>query len=163
IRGLVAMNGIPYADIIILALIAGFILLRLRSVLGQKTGNEKPDFFKRDAEESAQDKIVQVSQKPVKTMDNDDYMKNVTTENLKNNIASIKKLDGNFTATSFLAGAKMAYEMVFDAFSKGDKDTLKRLLDTPVYDTFVSAIDARKNADSHTEHTLVSVRPKEIS
>ncbi len=161
------MDNFPYADIVILALIAGFILLRLRSVLGQKTGNDNPQFFKRekplvDVEKEA---VVQISgksskQNPVDVVDV--YLNRLDNPAMAATIVDIKKLDPSFTATGFLQGARMAYEMVFDAFAKGDKKTLEMLLDKAIYDTFVSEIDLRAQATNKTEITLVSVKPKDI-
>jgi predicted lipid-binding transport protein (Tim44 family) len=159
------MDGIPYADIVILALIAGFILLRLRSVLGQKTGNDDPQFFKPEDKLVQKDvPIVQVGDKAKNKLTEpaDAYMQTVTGEAIIQTIAEIKKLDPQFIATNFLQGAKMAYEMVFDGFAKGDKKTLEMLLDKPIYDSFAAEIDARALAKEKTELTLVSVRSKDI-
>ena len=159
------MDGIPYADIVILALIAGFILLRLRSVLGQKPGSDTPQFFKREENRLRKDEpVVQVSDKAKSKPSEpaDPYMQTVTDAAIAKTIADIKKLDAQFTATGFLQGARMAYEMVFDGFAKGDKKTLEMLLDKPIYDTFASEIDVRANAKEKTELTLVSVKAKDI-
>lgn len=159
------MDGIPYADIVILALVAGFILLRLRSVLGQKDGNDTPQFFKREELQVRNDEsIVQVGDKaknkPVEPLD--PYMQTVTNLSVTSAISDIKKRDPQFTASGFMQGAKMAYEMVFDAFAKSDKKTLEMLLDKPIYETFAREIDVRATASEKTELTLVSVKPKEI-
>ncbi len=163
------MDSIPYADIIILALIAGFILLRLRGVLGQKTGNENPQFFKRDTteKEKADDKIVQIGDKgqKVKGLDIlDSYLSQLNNSDpISKTLADIKKQDAQFTATGFMDGAKMAYEMVFDAFAKGDKATLEMLLEKGLYSTFVAEIDARSSQDLTTETTLLRVKAKDIT
>lgn len=157
------MDNLPYADIVILALVAGFILLRLRNVLGQKTGNDNPQFFKRDPAEK--EAVVQVVGRALKTKPSDEtdtYLGTLDNAAIAAAIADIKKIDPAFSATGFLAGAKMAYEMVFDAFGKGDKKTLEMLLDKPLYETFSQEIDARAAGDRKTETTLVSVRAKDI-
>ncbi len=161
------MDSIPYADIIILALIAGFILLRLRGVLGQKTGNDNPQFFKREQEkkEAPDDKIVHISDKGQKTKPLDVldvYLSKITNDSITKTIADIKKSDSQFTATGFMDGAKMAYEMVFDGFAKGEKATLEMLLEKNLYETFAAEIDARTGNDITTETTLLSVKAKEI-
>ena len=161
------MDNFPYADILILALIAGFILLRLRSVLGQKTGNDNPQFFKREkpAVDEAKEPVVQIlgkSLKPKAVDVVDIYLNTLDNPEIAATVAEIKKLDTTFTATGFLQGAKMAYEMVFDAFAKGDKKMLEMLLDKPIYESFAQEIDARAQATNKTEITLVSVKPKDI-
>lgn len=162
------MDGIPYADIVILALIAGFILLRLRSVLGQKSEGEKPQFFKRDdsLRPAEKESVVQLTGKALKGRPEEDadlYLQQQGDNAIARTLTDMKKIDAQFSATSFLSGARMAYEMVFDAFAKGDKKTLEMLLDKPIYDTFVREIDARDKASEKTESTLVSVKPKDIS
>ncbi len=78
-------------------------------------------------------------------------------------VAAIRVADPMFDAASFLEGAKIAFEMVFDAFNKGDKATLKTLLAPAVYDEFASEIEARQNQDSRHETTLVSVESTRIA
>jgi predicted lipid-binding transport protein (Tim44 family) len=161
------MDNIPYADIVILALIAGFILLRLRSVLGQKNGNEE-QFFKRDMEkESARERepviLPGTRNAPVSAGETDSYLYSLKNDAVAKTIADIKLVDPSFTATGFLHGAKMAFEMVFDAFAKGDRKTLEMLLDRPIYETFSREIEAREKADEKTEITLVSVKAKDIT
>lgn len=160
------MDNLPYADIVILALIAGFILLRLRSVLGQRSEDDKPQFFKREQPPlDMKEPVVLVrgkAQKPEADIV-DSYLNKLTNPAVAATIGEIKKFDAGFTATSFLQGAKMAYEMVFDAFAKGDKKTLEMLLDKPIYETFVREIDARSAAHEKHEITLVSVKAKDIA
>lgn len=159
------MEGLPYADIVILALVAGFILLRLRSVLGQKGGNDNPQFFKREPEKDAKEPVIHISNKSLKNKladETDSYLYTLNNPAIAATIADIKKVDPAFSATGFLQGAKMAYEMVFDAFVKGDKKTLEMLLDKPIYETFSHEIAARENADTITETTLVSVKARDI-
>lgn len=158
------MDSIPYADIVILALIAGFILLRLRSVLGQKSGNDNPQFFKREEKDATREPIVQLlGKKQEKPADDaDPYLFALKDDAVARTIADIKRMDPQFSATSFLAGAKMAYEMVFDAFAKGDRKTLEMLLDKPIYDTFSNEISAREKSPEKTEITLVAIKPRDI-
>ena len=160
------MESLPYADIIILALIAGFILLRLRNVLGQKTGDEQPPMFKRgDKDVLGQPVVVQLADKLNKIKpkeDSDSYLTGLQNGPIADTLGQIKLKDPFFNATVFLNGAKMAYEMVFDAFSKGDKKTLEMLLDAPLYQAFAAQIDANAQDAHKTELTLVSVKAKGI-
>jgi predicted lipid-binding transport protein (Tim44 family) len=161
-------EGIPYADILILALIAGFILLRLRSVLGSKSGNDNPGYFNRPTavEDDRDEPIVQVEDRSfkVKPREEDDaYLAKLNDKAIADTINAIKTKDPQFTAIRFLQGARDAYEMVFDAFAKGDKQTLKMLLSDPIYAEFSREIDARDKEENKTETTLVSVKPKEIT
>ncbi len=159
-------EGFPYADIVILALVAGFILLRLRSVLGQKGDNDKPDFLQSSKISIIKDDpIVQLSDKSLKPkplMDLDPYVSSIRDSNILQAIKDIKAKDPLFNTTSFIEGAKMAFEMVFDAFAKGDKQTLSMLLSQEIYNDFLRHIDEREKQENKPETTLLSVRVKEI-
>lgn len=159
-------EGFPYADIVILALVAGFILLRLRSVLGQKGDNDKPDFLQSSKISIIKDDpIVQLSDKSLKPkplMDLDPYVSSISDSNILQAIKDIKAKDPLFNTTSFIEGAKMAFEMVFDAFAKGDKQTLSMLLSQEIYNDFLRHIDEREKQENKPETTLLSVRVKEI-
>ena len=159
-------DGIPYADIVIMALVAGFILLRLRGVLGDKVGNDSPSYFNKPAVPAERkDTIVQLEDKTKAKLraDPDVYMAKVKDESVIAGVAAIKVKDPEFIATYFLEGAKGAYEMVFDAFGKGDRDTLKFLLDTSVYNEFNTALTEQEQQDLKNETTLISVKAKDIT
>lgn len=160
-------EGVPYADIIILALIAGFILLRLRNVLGQRSENEKMDFLERlKPLDPSQEPIIRLADKPLKNRlkeEQDAYISTLSDGPAKTALNAIKEKDASFSATQFLEGAKLAFEMVFDAFAKGDKPMLTRLLAEPIAKEFHAEIDARAGQEKRSETTLVSVVSKEIT
>ncbi|MFW0777814.1 MAG: Tim44/TimA family putative adaptor protein [Rickettsiales bacterium] len=162
-------NAVPYADIIILALIAGFILLRLRSVLGQNTGDDNMDAFKKSMRTQAeQEPIIKLGDhnpkaKTKEEPEPDHYLKDVTDLSVTSGLKAIKEKDAEFSATQFMQGAKMAFEMVFDGFAKGDKAPLKMLLSDELYQQFDAEIEARNKSEDKTETTLVSVNAKDIT
>lgn len=156
-------QGVPYADILILALIAGFILLRLRSVLGQKTGMDEGDFLKRV--QPVAERVVQVAEKSVKSKPKDELdpvLETITDTALIEALSAIKAKDPQVTPSWFLSGAHQAFEMVFDAFVKGDKQTLGLLLSPNLSQQFCNEIDARAQSDRKTESTLVAITSKTI-
>jgi len=159
-------EAMPYADIIILGLVAVFILLRLRSVLGRKDEGEQ-DFFRPAPPPSAPaEPIIQLgaaSLKPRAREEFDPYAAALESGALADQIAAIKSKDPQFTATAFMDGAKMAFEMVFDAFAKGDKQTLSMLLSPEIYEHFLADLTARDAQAHKTETTLLAVKAKEIS
>ena len=120
-----------YIDIILLAMIAGFIFLRLRGILGKKTG------FEEDIESSFAHEAP-----PAKP--SVDLNANTFDENAKK---------------EFLAGAKIAYETIITNFAKGTLKDIKSLLDKSVYQQFEDAIKDRqaKNLSSETTFTFISV------
>jgi len=160
-------DGSSYADLVILALIAVFILLRLRSVLGDKMGNDSPSYFNKIIPSNTPQPtpIVQVDEKSLKpkARDEDPYLLTLKDKDIAATIEQMGEKDPQFTATAFLQGAKMAYEMVFDAFAKGDRKTLAMLLSDELMEHFSKELDARQNAENKTETTLVSVKAKDIT
>ena len=131
-------SSFEYLDIILLAIIAGFIILRLRGILGRRTGHEKKDFgdlFGKKVTQSASEKKVV-------------------------NLSS-SKLD-NEAKEQFIKGAKQAYEMIITSFAKGDKKTLRPLLDKDIYQNFSDEIDLRKKENLKSELTYVGVKSAKI-
>jgi len=160
-------EGSSYADLIILALIAVFILLRLRSVLGDRTGNDEPGYFSRPMTPvDRPEAIVQLedrSARPRPREERDSYIATVTDSALVETLNAIKAKDPHFTAGYFLSGARGAFEMVFDAFNRGDRQTLKMLMSDALYQEFGQAIADAEAGDRRTETTLVSVTAKDIT
>lgn len=158
-------DAFPYADILILALIAGFVLLRLRGVLGQKIGHgfESPAAEPKRVEQEPL--VIQMAEKPRSRGDEEPEAKlaaALPSESARQAAGSIRASDPQFTLQAFLAGAKMAFEMVFDAFVKGDRDTLKMLLSQKLFDFFAGELDKRKHEDRVEETTLLAVLSQEI-
>jgi predicted lipid-binding transport protein (Tim44 family) len=160
-------EGIPYADILILALIAGFILLRLRSVLGRQDGMDSADFLRRNApaRELDDETVIPPADKPQRPRaeeEEDAYAQRISDSGIKTVLADIRARDGGFSGDYFLKGAKAAFEMVFDGFAKGEKAPLKMLLSPELYKTFEAEIEARAGEGRKTETTLLSVAAKDI-
>jgi len=160
-------EGFPYGDIVILALIAGFILLRLRGVLGSRTGNDQPNFFaKKMLSGAEQEPVVQVEEKSLKPKtpaDADPYLAGLGEGAVTDALGQIKARDAQFNASDFLQGARTAFEMVFDAFVKSDKPTLRMLMSDTIFQHFAGAADAREAQENKLETTLVSAQAKDIT
>lgn len=128
-------------DLIILALVAVFILLRLRSVLGQRTGTEKDHYNL--LENAPQDLVL-------------DHEEGTGKEA---GLKRIKLVDPGFSEDQFLGGAKKAYEQIIVAFHKGDVETLKPLLSPSVYKDFASEVPAHEDfvprPTVHIEHAEI--------
>ena len=123
-----------YIDIILLAMIAGFIFLRLRGILGKKTGFEEDinSSFRQEASES----------KPTIKLNSETFDENAKKE--------------------FLKGAQIAYETIVTNFSKGKLKDIKSLLDTSVYEQFNTALDERKSKSYSSETTFIGINSAEI-
>ena len=131
-------SGFEYLDIILFAIIAGFIILRLRGILGRRTGHEKKDF-------------------------GDLFGKKVTQSGSEKKVVNLSsgKLD-NEAKEQFIKGAEKAYEMIITSFAKGDKKALKPLLNKEIYQNFSDEIDHRKKENLKSELTFVGVMSAEI-
>ena len=161
--------------IIFLAL-AVFIFLRLRSVLGQRTGRERPPYDPYAAREPvrpAAEKVVALpnrmpeaaAQKPAEPVAPGERWKGVADVGtpLAAGLDAIVGADANFDLKHFIAGARAAYEMIVNAFAEGDRRTLKNLLSREVYDGFDAAIAGREKRGETVESRFVSIDNAEIT
>jgi predicted lipid-binding transport protein (Tim44 family) len=161
--------------IIFLAL-AVFIFLRLRSVLGQRTGRERPPYdpysSARDAIRPAPgDKVVALpgrapdaGQPPSPPADPGERWKGVaeTGSTLASGLDAIAREDKSFDPKHFIAGGRAAYEMIVSAYASGDRRQLRNLLSREVYDGFESAIREREQRGETVETRFVSIDGAEI-
>jgi predicted lipid-binding transport protein (Tim44 family) len=159
--------------IIFLAL-AVFIFLRLRSVLGQRTGRERPPYdpySARDTARPASEKVVplptrtaEVPQRPVEPQIPGERWKGIAEagSSVAAGLDAIVREDKSFDPKHFIAGARAAYEMIVGAFTEGDRRNLKNLLGREVYDGFEGAITEREKRGETTETKFVSIDKAEI-
>ncbi len=131
-------NSFGYLDIILLGMIAGFIILRLRSILGRKTGHETkvyPGFDEKKFSVPQQD-----------------------TEPKKQNLEILEGKDKK----EFLKGAEIAYETVLTSFANGDLIKLKSLLSPNMFSNFSEAIKARNKDNIKSEFTFIGVKESSV-
>ena len=143
------MGEFQYFDIILFAMVAGFLVLRLRSVLGRRTGNERRrDLFPRRAAPAA-DKVATVVEpdKRIARPAGDASPADVVAEGLNR----IRRADPSFDPAHFIEGARTAFEMIVAAFAKGEKAELRPLLSDEVFRRFAMAIDERVAAKEALE------------
>jgi len=131
-------NNFGYIDIILLGMIAGFIILRLRNILGRKTGHETkiyPNFAEKEFSVP------------------------------KNNVKPFKKnhdvLEGK-EKKDFLKGAEIAYETILTSFAKGDSKKLKSLVSPIIAESFEEAIKLRKNENIKSEFTFIGIKESSV-
>ena len=157
--------------------IAVFILLRLRSVLGQRTGHQKPDDYFNQAtkrsnnndNEPVADNVVTLPQRNSGPQAED---KNPALEEidaiakprtkLNKGMKDILATDPGFSPKEFLSGAQMAYEMIVNAFADGDKQTLRNLLSHSVFEGFEAVIDERAQRGETVKSSFVGIDSAEI-
>lgn len=163
------MEGFQFIDIIILAMAAGFIILRLRSVLGRRTGHE-PSPESRDGRETAPDAFgrnpdnvvtLPTSQRRAREH-NLDIEPAYQGTPLEAGLVQIKMADPSFSASGFLEGAAKAFEMIVAAYAKHDTDTLKPLLSSEVYARFATTIQDREERGETMDTELVVLKPPRL-
>jgi len=127
-----------FIDIILLAMFAGFVILRLRNILGRKTGHQRKSINRYFPKEVG----------VLKDIENNEAIRtgNVDEEAKK----------------SFLKGAEIAYEQIITSFAKGDKKSLKGLLEKNMFERFSEVIDERKNKQLKYETTFIGLKSSKI-
>ena len=131
-------NSFGYIDIILLGMIAGFIILRLRSILGRKTGHESkiyPGFAESEFN------IPKNKVKPVKQ--------------------NLDILEGK-DKKEFLRGAEIAYESILSSFANGDLIKLKNLLSSSMFTNFSDAIKSRNKEGIKSEFTFIGIKESSV-
>lgn len=159
------MSGaFQYLDIIIFGTIAVFLIAKLVSVLGKRTGNEQdaarrrthPFPVRRGAADKNGDNVIALPERetarpPV-----------VATGPAADGLNRIVAVDPAFNPAAFASGARAAFEMIVGAFANGDTDTLKRLLSPAVFSDFASAIADRKARSLVQDSTLIGLKSADI-
>ena len=131
-------NNFGYIDIILLGMIAGFIILRLRNILGRKTGHE-PKIYTGFAERKF----------------------NAPNNNVKNFKRNHDVLEGK-EKKEFLQGAEIAYETILTSFANGDNEKLKSLLTPDMAANFEQAIEARNKENIKSDFTFIGVKESKV-
>ena len=155
------MGDFPhYFDIILFAMVAVFLALRLRSVLGRRTGHERRrDSMIRQAEPTG-DKVISLGQRGIVAPPPP------TTEPPADAVAAglgrIREADPGFDPAEFLQGARGAFEMIVAAFAAGDTAKLRPLLADEVYAPFSAAIEERNAARETLETRILALKRLDI-
>jgi predicted lipid-binding transport protein (Tim44 family) len=148
--------------IVILALVALFIGLRLYSVLGERTGHEQQQPILRPAEaEARMEPRVDQPMTPAATAADAGDMAFVPTAGP--GVRAILAADHSFDVARFLEGAKAAYRLIMEAFWKGDLEALRSHVDAHVFDTFSAAVKQRKKDGLILDNRLVAIEQAVIS
>lgn len=158
---------------LIAIVVAVFVLFRLRSVLGTRTGNERPPVDRSRStpvEKNAANEDTVVPLRPrgagQPNLDDERRQRKLEAEieqaaagnaALASGLKAVAEADASFSPKGFLEGAKQAYEMIVTAFAEGDRQTLKNLLDKPIFDSFQRAIAEREGEGKKVDFTFVGL------
>jgi len=171
-------------DIILIGLVAVFLILRLRSVLGKRTGNERPparDPFTPPAPPTAtprlgdapanqgNDNVVPLptanapAPRPSLATSGPGGIRATVMPSAAAGVAAIRAADPSFEPIGFTAGARAAFTAIVEAFAKGDTSTLRPLLDGPTFASFEAAIRGRVERKEKAETTLIGFEASDVS
>ena len=156
--------------------LAVVIFLRLKNVLGRRTGSERPPYDPYSAREAqqnsdntpGQDKVITLptagkthqSQEPGRSMEDiEERIKDVAPEGspLSERLLTIARSDPTFDPAQFIKGAKTAYEMIVMAFAEGNKRALRPMLNRDVYDRFTAVINDRESKGDIVDSSFVGI------
>jgi len=148
-------------EIVLLAMVAAFLGLRLYSVLGRRAEREEeavPQRFDTDDKAAGLARpaaaAVVAPPRPVELQG--------VMPAVERGIREIGAADSRFDLAQFLEGARGAYRMVLEAFWQGDRETLRELCDDDVYAGFTAALDAREAAGETLDNTLIRIEEVRI-
>jgi predicted lipid-binding transport protein (Tim44 family) len=149
-------SGFSYGDIIVIGAIAAFILLRYRAMLGERS--ERDDSVRpTPATMSDFERVIQLPSTRLPPPSEKKEELAAQYGSLAEQFIAMRGIDREFAPDEFLQGARMAYEMVITAFSKGDRDTLKLLLSDTIYAKFDAALKEGENSGHRADTTLVAI------
>lgn len=168
------MQFLDIPTLITIAIAIG-ILLYLRSILGQRTGHQKPeDFFDRASERDVRtgedaENVVKLPNRGGENADaSNPHLEEINQiakprTKLNKGLRAVHSADPSFSPGEFLNGANMAYEMIVTAFADADKRSLKNLLSRDVYESFASVIDDRSSRGEVVKSSFVGIDDSQIA
>ncbi|WP_319533360.1 Tim44/TimA family putative adaptor protein [uncultured Cohaesibacter sp.] len=163
---------------IIFLVIAVVLFMRLRDVLGTRTGNERDPYDpysepdksrekKAPEPDDVGDNVISLPERPVSSDSEDEKAKRLEKiapegSSLNAALTQLMSLDKNFDPEGFVAGARVAYEMIVTAYAQGDRKTLKKLLAADVFNGFSQALDEREAQKLRVEFTFIGINKSSI-
>ena len=169
-------------DIILIGLVAVFLILRLRAVLGKRTGNERPparDPFTPPAPPSppagaprigdapsGNDKVIPLpnaNSRPSLTVNAPGGIRATVMPNASAGVAAVRAADPSFEPISFAGGARAAFTTIVEAFAKSETGPLRALLDPQTFASFEAAIRGRAERREKAETTLIGFEASDIA
>nr|PZN87858.1 MAG: preprotein translocase subunit Tim44 [Pseudomonadota bacterium] len=177
------MDGTIDVITLLFLIVAVVVVLKLRSVLGRRTGDEEARYQRqlraqqeaRERAAAAKGKVVTLPRRERETAtvggsesvavaDAETRVKNFAAGNtlIEEGLLSIARADATFDPEHFLRGAKQAYEMIVMAFAEGNRKLLKDLLSREVFDSFVAAIAERESRGEQIDQSFVGINKAEI-
>jgi len=148
--------GSAFLEILFFGMVAAFLVLRLRSVLGRRMGHERDPQAKGEKA---------VSRETPQGDDNVVAMpspRNGSSDPVERGIAELQRADRSFDPDAFVTGARTAFELIVSAYANGDRDTLRSLTSSSVFAMLDEDMRRREQAEETLEVTVVRIRDPEI-
>ena len=153
------MNS-PILQLLVLAGIAIFLILRLKNVLGTRDGFEKPAVPREAPANTDRRRGFEV----IEGGPDHDITDNVEADSdAAKTLAAMKRVEPSFSVAEFLQGARYAYEMILMGFERGDMNSIKPFLADDVYDTFAEVVAAREAQGLTVEAEFTGIREMALS
>jgi len=179
------MDGRIDVTTLLFLVLAVVVFLKLRSVLGRRTGHEQARLDRSKAQQEAsqrngklpgQDKVITLPRReredvearppaePNVRVDVEERVKGLAGENahIAKGLVDIVRADATFDPDPFLVGARAAYEIIVTAFAEGNRKTLKSLLSREVYEGFANAISERESRGEQVDQSFVGIKSADI-
>ena len=156
-------DGFQFIDIILFAMVAAFLALRLRSVLGRRDGHESGESDPLGIRGKGQESENNIVQLPDRSELAQDLPPGIDEDDpLAVGLRELKAADPGFDFREFLSGSRIAFELILGAYANGDSKALKPLLSPEVFANFNKAIKDREQAGESMEDTLVGINKVDI-
>jgi predicted lipid-binding transport protein (Tim44 family) len=153
-------------DIIFLAIVAAFILYKLRNELGKESGIDPRELGRKPeaaTEKDMRENIITIPREEYnKALEETATLAKYEHSPVSTGLLAIKTVDPSFSIVEFMVGAKTAFEWVLEAFSKGEKQKLVQLLSDDVFQSFSREIDAVRARNQKLDTTLVSILSQDV-
>ncbi len=148
----------PLIQLIVLAAVALFLILRLRDVLGTREGFEKPPVTRQPEARGGRESFEVIEGGP-----DADITDHFAAETMQAKaLGEMKARDQNFVVSDFVGGARGAYEMILMAFERGELAEIKPFLSEDVYDSFAQVVEARKERGLTVDATFIGIRETKL-
>ena len=151
-------SDLQLLDILIFAMVAGFLFLRLHRVLGKRTGNEPTPGRLTEEEMRGGDVVPLHPNQP----EPDEAPNTGSKEDPIPGMIDLKAADPHFRADEFVIGVETAFEMIVEAFGRGDTEVLEGLLDEQTFQGFKAEIERRSKANEEVDASLISIEACEV-
>jgi predicted lipid-binding transport protein (Tim44 family) len=159
-------EGFQFLDIIFFAMIAAFLVLRLRSVLGRRNSNQsrpRDDRARREKESEVDGNVIDITDRATRIDSGaEDPAEDLSDDPVAAGLAEIRGADDSFDPSEFIDGARSAFEMIVHAFAIGDTSVLKTMLSNDVLENFQTALQQRIEAQETLETTVIGVKSADV-